>query len=124
LPSTSADPVRDLFARSILVRAAVRAARTFEVAARSSALAVFVARARREGRALTAVHRVRLAGLLVLTALVTEQLLIRLVPAQVRPMPPAALRYEIALAGLVLTIMAPAIARAWPTSRVRRMVNR
>jgi len=99
----------------------VRVARTLEAAVRSSAVAVVVARARREARALTAIDRVRLAGLLVLTALVTEQLLIRLIPAPLRPMPPAALRYEIALAAIVITVMARPIARAWPASRLRRL---
>ena len=102
-----------------MIRVVARAARTLEAAARSSALAVFLARARHEGRALTAVHRVRLAGLLALTALVTEQLLIRLVPAQAQPMPPAALRDELALGVLIVIILAPPIARAWPTSRLR-----
>jgi hypothetical protein len=123
----SADPVRDLFARSLVVRAVVeavvRACRALEAAARSSRVSAILARARREHRALTTVHRVRLAGLLVLAALATEQLLMSLVPAQGRPAPPFALRDEVAVAALILIFLAGPIARAWPTSRLRNVLR-
>jgi plasmid replication initiation protein len=120
----SADPLRDLFARSALVRASVRVARSFDAAARSSMLAGLVARGRRELGVLTPADRVRLAGLLVLTALATEQVLIRLIPASLRPAPPSALRYLIGLTAAATIAAAPQLVRAWPTSRLRSMCGR
>src|SRR5262245_1886950 len=116
----SADPLRDLFARSALVRAPVRIARSFDAAARSSVLAGVVARVRRELRAWTPADRVRLAGLLALTALLTEQILVRLVPAQLWPAPPSALRFLVGLSSVTVIVAAPHLVRAWPRSRLRK----
>ena len=118
----SADHLRHVIARSAIVRTAARAIAAFRAAAESSTLASSAVRARRELSALRPEQRVRLAGLLVATALATEQLLLMLIPAQLRPSPPPALRVEVALAALAVILAAPQLARAWPTSRLRRIL--
>jgi hypothetical protein len=117
----SAD-LQQLFARSEIVRTAGRAIAIVRAAANSSAVAVLLARARSDFSSLRPAHRVRVAGVLVAIALATDELLLLLVPAQPQPSPPSALRLEIALAALVLILAAAPIARAWPTSRLRRLL--
>ena len=72
---------------------------------------------------LTLAERVRLAGVVILTATLTQAALLQLSPVIAQPQAPTLLRFEIAVAGIVLAVMAGAIARAWPRSRLRRLIR-
>jgi hypothetical protein len=93
-------------------------------AVRTAAVQSFWARAfgRVSRQPIAASTRVRLAGVLLLTTTVTHRLLLELVPAFLRPAAPELLRVEMVLASLVLVVAAPWLGRAWPGSRVRRIL--
>jgi hypothetical protein len=66
-----------------------------------------------------AVTRVRLVGVLLLTAAVTQQVLLYLVPSLLRPALSGIVRVEVHIASLVLIGAAPWLVRAWHGSRLR-----
>jgi hypothetical protein len=69
-------------------------------------------------------ERIRLAGIALTVAVVTHDALVAGMPAVVRPGIPLTLRLAIALAGVVMILVAPALARAWSTSRIRAASSR
>src|SRR5450756_2234416 len=69
------------------------------------------------------VARVRLLGVLLLTATVTHQLLLAFVPAFLRPAATRWLAVEGAVPALILIGAAPLLERAWPGSRLRRILG-
>ena len=77
------------------------------------------ARVRQQTAGVDAVTRVRLAGVLLLTAAVTQQMLLSLVPSLLRPALSGLLRVDLQLASVVLIGAAPWLVRAWPGSRLR-----
>jgi hypothetical protein len=81
--------------------------------------AVFI-RTRSELARMSSGERIRLAGVMLLTAAVTHDVLVGLVPAIVRPGAPRAIRGAAAVIGLAMMLLAPALERAWKTSRLRR----
>jgi hypothetical protein len=68
-------------------------------------------------------ERVRLLGVLLLTANVVSFLLTMQTPAMSRPAAPSLLRWELAALASLLIAAAPAVADAWPTSRLRRILQ-
>jgi lipopolysaccharide transport system permease protein len=64
-----------------------------------------------------AVTRLRLVGVLLFAAAVTHAVLLRLVPAFLRPASPALLQIEAVVAAVVLIGAAPWLAAAWRTTR-------
>ena len=79
---------------------------------------------RRRVRDMPITERLRLAGLLVLTATIAQGLALQVVPAVARPAAPRLLRGELIVAGLVLMVAARGVARAWPASHVRWLLRR
>jgi hypothetical protein len=82
--------------------------------------------ARRAGRRVALVPlaaRVRSLGVLLLTANVTSLLLLLQAPPMTRPAAPSLLRWEMAALSVVMMVCAPALARSWPTSRLRRILR-
>lgn len=68
-------------------------------------------------------ERVRLFGVLVITAALTHGLLLPVVPVMARPVAPFWLRVAILTAGLLLVVLARPIALAWPSSTLRRLLR-
>jgi lipopolysaccharide transport system permease protein len=104
--------------QSALGRTMTRGSSTVRVAAAQSAAARALDRAGRRIAGLSPTARVRLAGVLLLTATIVHRLLLQFVPAFVRPGAPALLRLEIAVGALALIGAAPWLVRAWPASRL------
>ena len=94
-----------------------------EATARSMARRTLVGIAR-QFAALAAAERIRLAGVLLLAATITNAVLLQWTPEMVRPAAPGGLRLEVAAAALVLIVFARGFASAWQGSRVRRMLWR
>jgi hypothetical protein len=68
-------------------------------------------------------RRVRLAGIMLLFATATHTALLAFIPPFVRPAPLRLLRVAVVAASMVLISAAPALVRAWPASRLRRMIG-
>lgn len=81
-------------------------------------------RLQRGVQAIESSERVRLFGLLVVTATFTQGLLLPAVPVMARPAAPAWLRVVILAGGLLLIVLARPIALAWPGSTLRRLLRR
>ena len=118
------DALLRIWKGSVLLRGARRGVRGLEAAARSSAAGGSLARLRRHMLALAPAVRVRLAGMLVLTAVVTDELLLRVVPSHLRPEPPGAPALVIATAAILVIALAPQLVRAWPSSALRHRLER
>jgi hypothetical protein len=114
------DALRRAWSGSTLVRGGRRVARAFQAAARSSAVAAGAAQRRRNALALSPAARVRLAGLLALTAVATDEVLLRLVPSHLRPAPPGAPALVIAAVAILVIALAPHLVRAWPSSALKQ----
>jgi hypothetical protein len=88
----------------------------------------FVAGALRNARARLSVlgpaERVRLLGVVILTAAVTHAVLVQWSPSIVRPQAPRLLWYEILAVSVVMIGLAGPIARAWSGSLLRRLFAR
>jgi hypothetical protein len=95
----------------------------FHDAASESAAAHVTRRVRDAIATVPAIQRVRLTGVVVLTATLTQYGLLQLVPPVAQPHAPW-LRLDIAVAGLVLIVAAGPIARAWPASSMCGLVAR
>jgi hypothetical protein len=93
------------------------------VAASRSVAARLVANTRATFADVPATERVRLAGVAILTATATQAVLLELVSSMARPHAPW-LRVELAALGLMLILAAAPIARAWPRSRIHRVIER
>ena len=112
--------VARVVAQSAVARALGRATGAVRAAAAQSLGARVIDRAGRRMAGVSPIARVRLAGVLLLTAIVVHQVLLQLVPAFLRPNAPSLAGVEGAMAAFVLIAAAPWLARAWPDSRVRR----
>jgi len=91
--------------------------RLVEIATRllDGSLAIAAMRARHASfAALTVAGRLRLVGLLLLSAAVTHGGLVLLVPHQMAPALPFAMPALAGLAGIVFIVAAPVLADAWP----------
>ena len=114
--------VARVVARSRVARAVGRAQSVVRTSAAQSVMARAFAPVR-QSAVVPAVVRVRLAGVLLLTAIVTHRVLLEMVPAFLWPAPPPLLRVEVAVAALALIGAAPWLERAWPGSRLRRILG-
>jgi hypothetical protein len=121
----------DGFEDAIRVSKGSRLARAGESALgmlRSAAGSSFVVAGLRHARArvteLAPSERVRLGGVVIVTATITQGLLLQWAPSIARPAAPALLRFEIAAAGVLMIVAARPIARAWTGSRMRRVLRR
>ena len=113
--------VAHVVSSSSIARAVGRVA---EIASAAAAHSTIFASFNRRGRRIAAspaVTRVRLAGVLLLTATVTHAVLLLLIPAFVRPAVLQLFRAEVVVASLIFVGAAPWIAHAWQGSRVRRI---
>ena len=106
--------------QSRIAQAIARVAASLRSAARTSAAAGLLARMCRCVAGMSATERTRMAGILLVTALVSHLLLLRSVSPLVRPAVPRLLYAELIAAAVVLILTAPQIVVAWPRSRVRR----
>jgi hypothetical protein len=68
-------------------------------------------------------ERIRLGGLLVITTTASHALLLWTLPAVAQPVAPPWLRPAVILFGVVLIVLARPIARAWPGSTLRRLLE-
>jgi hypothetical protein len=109
--------------QSAVARACRLGLTRFQDAASRSVAARLTRDMRHAIAAVPTLERVRLAGVVALTATVTHYALSQLVPPVARPHAPW-LRLEIAAAGLVLIVAAGPIARAWPASWIYGLVAR
>jgi hypothetical protein len=122
----SPDELRDVarvLGQSLIARAASGAAAVLRTAAARSVGAALVECLRRQFMGIPATGRVRMAGVLLLTANVVQGVLLQLVPPLVRPAALTVLRVEAAVAAVVLIVAAPPLACAWRGSCVRRLLS-
>jgi len=68
-------------------------------------------------------ERLRGAGVMLLAATLTQTVLTQFVPANVRPGAPPLLRFAFVAAAIAMIVLAPSIARDWPTSVLRRVLR-
>jgi hypothetical protein len=87
-----------------------------------SRAATVIRRARADLARVSTTARVRLGGLLLLVATVVHASVLPWTPPTSRPALPALLHVATAALGLLLVATAPAIARAWPASRLRGLI--
>jgi hypothetical protein len=113
--------VARVIAASALARTGAGAAAALRVAFARSRIATMVDAFRRHVNETSAEHRVRLAGVVLLAANVTQSVLVRIEPSLVRPAPLPLLRIEAAMLALVLIVAAPHVVHAWGQSHVKRL---
>lgn len=113
------DDVSRVVSGSLPARALRHTAVGFRAAAPRSHAGVALARARAGLSAIPPTERIRLAGVLLLTAAMTHSVLLRFVPEIVRPAAPWLLSVATGLIALALILTATALERAWRTSGVR-----
>jgi hypothetical protein len=89
--------------------------------ARRSVVGAGMARARLSVNGLSSRERVRLAGVFVLTTTATNVVLLQWSPAVARPMASVSWGLASAAAGLTMVLFAAPLARAWTSSKVRRL---
>jgi hypothetical protein len=113
-------PAEDVIRRSALVRWVRAADEAIRTAAARSQVVAAAGRMRRRLDETPAVDRIRLTGIVMLAAAVVHDLLLPLVSIAARPIAPHVVHVQTIALALVLIAAAPAVARAWPRSRVRR----
>jgi hypothetical protein len=118
------EPAARVIRGAALVRAVRAADEAIRTAARHSRAAALAARLRRRVDGTSAIDRIRFAGVVIAAAAVVHDLLLPLVSIAARPLAPHGIRVQTIALGLVIAVAAPAIARAWPRSRVRRWAAR
>ena len=114
--------VADIMGGSAIARIGLRATHVIRTAAAHSAAALAISGSRRWLATVARAERVRLMGVLILTATGTQSLLLQFAAPVVRPAVPGLLKADIVLVGLFLVFLAPAIGRAWGVSRIRRLL--
>src|ERR671922_2611151 len=123
MDSKAFDRAASIVEHSTLAQASGRALR----ALRSAADRSFAARVWRKANAaiagVPAAERVRLTGVVILTATLTNALLLPLVPSMAQPHAPW-LRIQLLALGLALVVLATPIVRGWNASHARRAMAR
>ena len=120
MPADQFDDVARIVRASWPARILRRAAAGGRAALPRSVAGLMFMGARRRILEVSPADRVRLGGLVVLTAAISHDVLLRLVPEITRPGLPRALRLGAGVIGLLMMLLAPALERAWRTSTVRR----
>lgn len=123
----SADPFQSaalVGQRSRIARAGQDVVACLRLAGARSVALDRLRRARARLNTLAPSERVRLAGVVLLVATITQAVLLRWTPSMVRPAPLGLLRLEIAVVAVLLIVLAKPIARGWAGSRIRRLFSR
>jgi hypothetical protein len=115
------DGIVGLVEQSATFRLLSGASRALGASARGSFTASAIDRARRSLADVEAWQRVRLAGVVALSAVLTHLLLLRVVPARSAPAMPRDVWTIAGVASVVLVAAPREIARAWPASVCRRL---
>jgi hypothetical protein len=115
--------VSDAFRRSRLLRMVAWIAGAGRAAAPASRIGRLVSRLRIASARTRPVTRIRLAGLLLFSAVLTRDLLTTFVTPMLRPALSGMLRLDVLALSCVLVGAAPALTAAWHSSRLRRLVQ-
>jgi hypothetical protein len=121
---SSDETVADVAKRSRIGRSAHRALARLRADARRSAIGAALLACQERISATTPGERLRLIGVSIVTAVVTNALLLQWTPVVARPSVPSILSLLTIASGVTLIVLAEALAQAWHGSWIRRQLNR